>query len=65
MIIGSSKLDKTRPDSNYYYIAYGTSSLKDKMTINFINSSLSVFEDSKHNFIANDNDNMVEINYIR
>ena len=52
-------------DSNYYYIAYGTSSLKDKMTINFINSSLSVFEDSKHNFIANDNDNMVEINYIR
>lgn len=47
-----------------YYLAYDTTPIQDNGIINFINSSLSVYEDSQHNFVARDNENKIQINFI-
>lgn len=47
----------------YYYLAHGTTQLCDRAVINFINSDLSVYNDGRHNFVANDNGNKVTINF--
>lgn len=50
--------------SAYYYLAYDTSSIKDSLVIDFINCILSLYADSRHNYIAKDTDNKVIVNFI-
>ena len=57
-------LDVKSINSKYYYLAYDTNSINDSLVINFINSNLSLYNDSKHNYIAKDNDNKVILNFI-
>ncbi|UKI49257.1 MAG: hypothetical protein L6U99_11005 [Clostridium sp.] len=39
-------------ESKYYYLAYGTSPIKDVANIYFINSHISLYEDTKHSYVA-------------
>lgn len=47
-------LNAKQVNSIYYYLAYDTSKIKDKVTISFINSTLSIYDNPKHIFIARD-----------
>ena len=51
-------------NSEYYYLAYDTSSIKDSLLINFINSNLSLYNGDKHNYVANDSNNKVFVKFI-
>ena len=50
-------------ESQYYYLAYGTSPIWGTANIYFINSHISLYEDSKHNYVAKDDDGKVIINF--
>lgn len=47
--------------SQYYYLAYDTSKLKDKLIINFKNSYLSIYDEEGHDFVCNDKDDKVTV----
>lgn len=57
------KCEIERVESQYYYLAYDTTAVKDKVVINFINSDLSIYNDKNHNFIARDEEGKVTIVY--
>lgn len=46
-----------------YYLANGTSSVLDDGVINFVNSSLSVYDTPSHNTVENDPQNKITINF--
>lgn len=51
----------TQSNSKYYFLAYDTSIISDKCIIKFISSSLSIYDDENHNYIAKDPDNKVTL----
>lgn len=54
-------LNVNKIESKYYYLAYGTSPIKDVANIYFINSHISLYEDTKHSYVAKNDDDKVII----
>ncbi len=64
LVFNNFILDVKKINSEYYYLAYDTSSIKDSLLINFINSNLSLYNGDKHNYVANDSNNKVFVKFI-
>ena len=54
-------LNVNKIESKYYYLAYGTSPINDVANIYFINSHISLYEDTKHSYVAKNDDDKVII----
>ena len=55
--------DVKNVESQWYGLAYGTSSLMDNIVLNFQNADISLYADSKHNYVYKDEEKRVIINF--
>lgn len=57
-------LNVAKMGSSEYYLANGTAPIQDSVVVQFLNSNLSLFQDSVHRYVANDGAHKVDVRFL-